>query len=165
MPNTVFSFFLSLFVFLNSFTYEPATCKLFRDPIAFGLQSARAAQQDAAIAAATARVAEVADDDELASYAGLLGKRLYDEDDDVTAQIVSINTASSRGGKFEEIRVTCVELIYSNVPGCAISLTGKVSHAQRLTQLFCTLTHSHPALAQLTCILFLYFVSSHCCTG
>lgn len=34
-----------------------ATCKLFRDPIAFGTQSARASQQDAAIATTTAKVA------------------------------------------------------------------------------------------------------------
>ena len=61
---------------------------MFRDPIAFGLQSARASQQDAAIAAATAKVAEVADDDELASYAALVGKRLYDADDEVTAEIM-----------------------------------------------------------------------------
>ena len=82
-----------------------------------------------AIAAATAKVAEVADDNELASYAALVGKRIYDAGDDVTAQIVSIDTASSRGQKYEEIRATCVELIDCNVPGCAILLTGKVSHA------------------------------------
>ena len=100
---------------------------MFRDPIAFGLQSERAKQQDAAIAAATAEVADVADDEELASYAGLVGKRLYDEDDDVAAEIVSIDTASSRGGKYEEIRATCVELIDDTVPDCALTLTGKVS--------------------------------------
>ena len=44
-----------------------------------------------------AEVATVADDEELASYAGLVGKWLYDEDNGVTAQIVSIDTASSRG--------------------------------------------------------------------
>ena len=92
------------------------------------------------MAMATAEVAAVADNDELASYAELVGKRLYDEDDNVTAQIVSIDTASSRGQKYEEIRATCVELIDGNVPGCAMSLTGKVSHTQLLTQLFCTLT-------------------------
>ena len=49
--------------------------------------------------------------------------------------------ASSRGHKFEEIRAKCVELDGNmNVPECAITATGKVSHAQRLTQLFCTLT-------------------------
>ena len=37
------------------------------------------------------------------------------------------DTASSRGQKYEEIRATCVELIDGAVPGCAISLTGKVS--------------------------------------
>ena len=51
---------------------------------------------------------------------------LYDEDDGVSAQIVSIDTASSRGQKHEEIRATCVELVDGNVPDCAITLTGKV---------------------------------------
>ena len=105
------------------------------------MQSARASQQDAAIATATAEVAEVADDEELASYAGLVGRRLYDADDGVCAEIVSIDTARSRGHKFEEVRATCVELDGNmNVPECAITATGKVSHAQRFTQLFCTLT-------------------------
>ena len=114
---------------------------MFRDPIAFCLQSERAKQQDAAIAAATAEVADVADDEELASYAGLVGKRLYDEDDDVAAEIVSIDTASSRGHKYEEIRATCVRLGGNKeVPGCAITATGKVGHTQHLTPLFCTLT-------------------------
>ena len=95
----------------------------------------------AAMAAATAEVAKVADDEELASYAGLVGRRLYDADDGVCAEIVSIDTARSRGHKFEEVRATCVELDGNmNVPGCAITATGKVSHAQRFTQLFCTLT-------------------------
>ena len=92
-------------------------------------------------AAATAEVAEVADDEELASYAGLVGRRLYDADDGVCAEIVSIDTASSRGHKFEEIRATCVRLDSEmNVPECAITATGKVSQAQHFTQLFCTLT-------------------------
>ena len=115
------------------------------------------------MAAATAGVAKVADDEELAGYAGLVGKRLYDADDGVTAEVVSIDTASSRGQKYEEIRATCVELIDGAVPDCAISLTGKVSHAQRLTL---TLT-----LTQLVYFLFFdlstysHLCSSHCCTG
>ena len=73
----------------------------------------------------------VADDEELASYAGLVGRRLYDADDGVCAQIVSIDTAPSRGHKFEEVRATCVELDGNmNVPECAITATGKVSHTQ-----------------------------------
>ena len=172
MPNTntVFSFSFCLFILIlfYSFTYSPATCKLFRQPICIGLQSERAKQQDAAIATATAEVAKVAEDEELASYAGLVGKRIYDADDDVAAQIVSIDTASSRGQKYEEIRATCVELINGAVPGCAISLMGKVSllchvHFRTLT-LALTLT-------QLVYFLFFYLstyshlCSSHCCTG
>ena len=127
------------------------------------MQSARASQQDAAIATATAEVAEVAEDEELGRYAGLVGKRIYDVDDGVAAEIVSIDTASSRGQEHEEIRATCVELIDGAVPDCAISLTGKVSHAQRLTL---TLT-----LTQLVYFLFFdlstysHLCSSHCCTG
>ena len=95
----------------------------------------------AAMAAATAEVAAVADDEELAGHEWLVGKRLYDGDDSICAQIVSIDTASSRGNKFEEIRATCVRLDSGlNVPECAITATGKVSQAQRFTQLFCTLT-------------------------
>ena len=95
----------------------------------------------AAMAAATAEVAAVADDEELAGHEWLVGKRLYDGDDSICAQIVSIDTASSRGHKFEEIRATCVRLDSEmNVPECAITATGKVSQAQRFTQLFCTLT-------------------------
>ena len=167
MPNTntVFSFSFCLFILIlfYSFAYSPATCKLFRKPLCIGLQSERAKQQDAAIATATAEVAKVADDEELAGYAGLVGKRLYDADDGVTAEVVSIDTASSRGQKYEEIRATCVELIDGAVPDCAISLTGKVSHAQRLTL---TLT-----LTQLVYFLFFdlstysHLCSSHCCTG
>ena len=83
----------------------------------------------------------VADDEELAGHEWLVGKRLYDGDDSICAQIVSIDTASSRGHKFEEIRATCVRLDSEmNVPKCAITATGKVSQAQRFTQLFCTLT-------------------------
>ena len=95
----------------------------------------------AAMAAAAAEVAAVADDEELAGHEWLVGKRLYDGDDSICAQIVSIDTASSRSHKFEEIRATCVRLDSErNVPECAITATGKVSHAQRFTQLFCTLT-------------------------
>ena len=56
-----------------------------------------------------------------------------------------------------------LELIGGAVPDCAISLTGKVSHAQRLTL---TLT-----LTQLVYFLFFdlstysHLCSSHCCTG
>ena len=114
---------------------------MFRAPIAFGIQSARASQQDAAMAAATAGVAAVADDAELAGHGWLVGKRLYDGDDGVCAEIVSIDTASSRGHKYEEIRATCVRLGGNKeVPGCAITATGKVGHTQHLTPLFCTLT-------------------------
>ena len=104
------------------------------------------------MATATAVVAEVADDEELAGYAGLVGKRLYDEDDGVTAQIVSIDTASSRGQEHEEIRATCVELIDGNVPECTISLTGKVSLL--LPRAF-SHAHSHPnSHSNPTCIFF-----------
>ena len=118
------------------------TCKLFREPIAFGVQSARASQQDAAMATATAEVAAVADDEELAVHERLVGKRLYDEPDGIAAQVTAIHTACSRGHKFEEIRATCVRLdANKEVPECAITATGKVSQAaQRFTQLFCTLT-------------------------
>ena len=93
------------------------------------------------MAMATAEVAAVADDEELASYEGIVGRRLYDAEDGIAAQIVSIDTASSRGQKFEQIMATCVKLGSDrNMPECAITATGKVSHAQRLTQLFCTLT-------------------------
>ena len=85
----------------------------------------------AAMAAATAEVAAVADDEELAGHEWLVGKRLYDGDDSTCAQIVSIDTAFSRGHKFEEVRATCVELDGNmNVPECAITATGKVSHTQ-----------------------------------
>ena len=106
------------------------------------------------MAAATAEVAKVADDDELASYAGLVGKRLYDEDGGVAAQIVSIDTASSRGQEYEEIRATCVELIGGAVPECAISLTGKVSLL--LPRAF-SHAHSHPnSHSHSTCIFFVF---------
>ena len=88
-----------------------------------------------------AQAAREADDEELAGHEWLVGKRWYDADDGVCAEIVSIDTASSRGHKFEEIRATCVRLDSEmNVPECAITATGKVSQAQRFTQLFCTLT-------------------------
>jgi hypothetical protein len=94
-----------------------------------------------AMAAATAEVAAVADDEELAGHEWLVGKRLYDSDDSICAQIVSIDTASSRGQKHEEIRATCVRLDSNHrLPECAITATGKVSQAQHFTQLFCTLT-------------------------
>ena len=118
------------------------------------MQSARASQQDAAIATATAEVAEVAEDEELGRYAGLVGKRIYDADDGVTAEVVSIDTASSRGQKYEEIRATCVELIDGAVPGCAISLTGKVSLL--LPRAF-SHAHSHPnSHSHSTCIFFVF---------
>ena len=105
-----------------------------------------------AIATATAEVAKVADDEELAGYAGLVSKRLYDADDGVTAEVVSIDTASSRGQKYEEIRATCVELIGGAVPECAISLTGKVSLL--LPRAFLH-AHSHPnSHSNPTCIFF-----------
>ena len=87
----------------------------------------------AEMAAATAEVAAVADDEELAGHEWLVGKRLYDSDDSICAQIVSIDTAFSRGHQHE---------VGGNkeVPGCAITATGKVSQAQHFTQLFCTLT-------------------------
>ena len=125
---------------------------MFRDPIAFGLQSERAKQQDTAIAAATAEVADVADDEELASYAGLVGKRIYDADDDVAAEIVSIDTASSRGQKYEEIRATCVELIDYTVPDCALTLTGKVSPLCHTCMSF-SHSHSH-SHSHSTCIFY-----------
>ena len=85
----------------------------------------------AAMAAATAEVAAVADDEELAGHEWLVGKRLYDSDDSICAQIVSIDTASSRGQKHEEIRATCVRLDSNHrLPECAITATGKVSHIQ-----------------------------------
>ena len=116
------------------------------------MQSARASQQDAAIATATAEVAEVAEDEELGRYAGLVGKRIYDVDDGVAAEIVSIDTASSRGQEYEEIRATCVELIDGAVPECAISLTGKVSLL--LPRAFLH-AHSHPnSHSNPTCIFF-----------
>ena len=94
------------------------------------------------MATATAEVAAVADDEELAGHEWRVGKRLYDGDDSICAQIVSIDTASSRGHRYEEIRATCVRLDGNKkVPECAITATGKVSQAaQRFTQLFCTLT-------------------------
>ena len=63
------------------------------------------------MATATAEVAAVADDEELAGYERLVGKRLYDEEDGIAAQIVAVHTASSRGQKHEEIRATCVRLL------------------------------------------------------
>ena len=111
-------------------------------------------------------MAKVAEDEELARYAGLVGKRIYDVDDGVAAEIVSIDTASSRGQEYEEIRATCVELIDGAVPECAISLTGKVSlqcHAH-----FRTLTLT---LTQLVYFLFFdlstysHLCSSRCYTG
>ena len=95
----------------------------------------------AAMAAVAAGVAGVAGGGEPASCAGLVGMRLCDADDGVCAEIVSVDTAPSRGDKFGEARATCVELGGNmGVPGCATTATGKVSHAQHFTQLFCTLT-------------------------
>ena len=128
-----------------------ATCKLFREPVAFGVQSARASQQDAAMATATAEVAAVADDEELAGHERLVGKRLYDEEDGIAAQITAIHTACSRGHKFEEIRATCVRLdANKEVPECAITATGRVSRVSRLTR---CLTHV-PRLTPHLCLVF-----------
>ena len=83
------------------------------------------------MAAATAEVAEVADDEELAGHVWLVGKRLYDAEDGIAAEIVAIHTASSRGQKHEEIRATCVRLDSNHrLPECAITATRKVSHIQ-----------------------------------
>ena len=75
-----------------------------------------------------------------------MGKRIYDADDGVAAEIVSIDTASSRGGKYEEIRATCVELIDDTVPDCTLALTGKVSPLCHTCMSF---SHSHS-----TCIFY-----------
>ena len=62
------------------------------------------------MATATAEVAAVADDEELAGYGRLVGKRLCDEEDGIAAEIVAIHTAPSRGQEHEKIRATCVKL-------------------------------------------------------
>ena len=114
------------------------------------------------MATATAEVAAVADDEELADYERLVGKRLFDEDDDIAAQITAIHTASSRGHKFEEIRATCVRLdANKEVPGCAITATGRVGHAPRLSALSLAVSPtSH--VSRLTCALYFSVYVSVC---
>ena len=129
---------------------------MFREPIAFGVQSARASQQDAAMATATAEVAAVADDEELAGYERLVGKRLYDEEDGIAAQIVAVHTAFSRGQKHEEIRATCVRLdANKEVPECAITATGRVSRVSLAVS-----PTSH--VSRLTCALYFSVYVSVC---
>ena len=59
-------------------------------------------------------------------------------------------STTPRGQEYEEIRAMCVELIDGAVPGCAISLTGKVSLL--LPRAF-SHAHSHPnSHSHSTCI-------------
>ena len=103
------------------------------------------------MATATAEVAAVADDEELAGYERLMGKRLYDEEGGIAAEIVAIHTASSRGQKHEDIRATCVRLDSNRrLPECAITATGRVSRVSRLTR---CLTHV-PRLTPHLCLVF-----------
>ena len=103
------------------------------------------------MATATAEVAAVADDEELAGYERLVGKRLYDEEGGIAAEIVAIHTAPSRGQKHEDIRATCLRLDSNRrLPECAITATGRVSRVSRLTR---CLTHV-PRLTPHLCLVF-----------